>query len=76
LICYTSKFCGIKKGVEPPCAEESGVTMGIKMQYAVYIRGVAKSPGFKFQGRKLVNIPYFKLQHLAVWEMIEQGLYL
>lgn len=45
------------------------------MQDAVYIRGIAKSSDLEFQGGELVNIFYFKLQHLAVREMIEQGLY-
>jgi len=54
---------------------ESGVSAGIKMQYAVYIRCVAKPPHFKFQGGKLFNIFYFKLQYLSIRKMIKQGLY-
>ena len=45
------------------------------MQYAVDGRGVTKPPEFIFQAGKLVNILYFKLQHLTVREMIEQCLY-
>jgi len=45
------------------------------MQYAVYIRGVAESTHFKFQGVKLFNIFYFKLQYFAIRKMIQQGLY-
>jgi len=50
--------------------------VGIEMQNAVDLRGVAKSSDFKFQAGKLVNILNFKAQHLAVGKMVEQGLYL
>jgi len=64
-------------GAQRKAGEEyiSGIAAGIEMQYAVNIRGIAEFSNFKFQGGKLINIFYFKLQYFAVRKMIEQGLH-
>lgn len=54
---------------------ESGISPGIKVQYPVNVRCIAKSSQFKFQADKLVGIFYFKPQYLSVRKMVEQGLY-
>ena len=54
--------------------QKSGIPLGIKMQHAVYIRGIAESTKFKFQSGKLVNIIYFKLEYFSIKKMIKQGL--
>lgn len=43
------------------------------MQNTINFRGIQKFSDFKLQCGKLFNIFYFKSQHLAIREMIEQG---
>jgi hypothetical protein len=49
----------------------SGIATWIKVQDAVYVRGVTKTAKLKFLTGKLLNILYFELQNFAVRKMIQ-----